>query len=84
MASFSDDDNWENSDEGPIDCDEDNEEGQDAPIISFTNILFGNINDNGELEDDEFLDQVSLTIFTRLKVLIAFSNSGNEKVSQIS
>ena len=26
----------------------------------LTNLMFGNINQNGELEDDSFLDQVSL------------------------
>lgn len=51
MNSNSDDEIGDNSEEGHND-------GENAPI-SFTNILFGNINDEGDLEDDDFLDQVS-------------------------
>lgn len=51
MDIASDDDCFDNSEEGQND-------DEDSPI-SFANILFGNINEKGDLEDDGFLDHVS-------------------------
>lgn len=42
-------------------CGDNSEDGQNEiedSSISLANILFGNINDKGDLEDDDFLDQV--------------------------
>lgn len=45
--------------------DSDSDDDQDRPF-SITGFLFGNINEDGQLEDDSVLDNVGLTFLPKI------------------
>lgn len=47
--------------------DSDSDEDQGRPF-SLTGFLFGNINEDGQLEDDSVLDNVSVLCFIQVKI----------------
>lgn len=51
--------------------DSDSDEDQDRPF-SITGFLFGNINEDGQLEDDSVLDNVSFIFRKFLKNILVF------------